>query len=107
VPGEPPWETVVGETREETGVGVAVERLAGVYVTRGENDLVFAFRCRREDGSPSESEERDEVSWCDPSLLPDGFSERDRQRVTDALEQDRLCLRAQPGGEEPPPPGVR
>ncbi len=106
-PGEPPWEAVVRETREETGVTVVVEGLVGVYVARRENDLVFAFRCRHEEGAPSPSEERAEVRWVDPGSLPPELSDRDRERIADALEHDRPRLRARPGGQEPPPAGVR
>lgn len=96
------------ETEEETSVRVEVDGLVGVYVARGENDLVFAFRCRREAGAPSRSEERAEVRWLPPGELPVSLAGRDRQRIEDALATGgEPKLRDLEGGEEPPPPGVR
>lgn len=106
-PGEPPWETVVRETEEETDLRVAVEHLVGVYVARDENDLVFAFRCRREHGSASPSDERPDVRWLAGEHFPHSLSDRDRERIHDAFDEDLPRLRAQAGGGEPPPPGVR
>jgi ADP-ribose pyrophosphatase YjhB (NUDIX family) len=40
--GEAPWVTVARETREETGVEIGLDGLAGVYVKRG-NQMVFVF----------------------------------------------------------------
>ena len=106
-PGEPPWEAAVRETREETGVEIAVERLVGVYVKRDEHDLVFAFRCRHERGSPSPSEERAEVEWFARDEFPDELSGYDRCRIEDARRADGPFLREDEGGEPPPSPGVR
>lgn len=106
-PGEPPLETVVRETEEETRVRVAVDRVVGLYVARGENDLVVAFRCHPEAGAPAPSEERAEVRWLDRHDLPAGLSSRDRQRIDDAFAGGRVRLRALEGDTEPPPPGVR
>ncbi len=44
-PGETPWDGVVREVREETGLEVAVQRLAGVYSKPEVNEVVFSFVC--------------------------------------------------------------
>ena len=44
--GESPWEAVVREVEEETGLVVRVERLAGVYWRPRELELAFSFVCR-------------------------------------------------------------
>ncbi len=44
--GESPWEAVVREVEEETGLVVRVERLAGVYWRPRELEVAFSFVCR-------------------------------------------------------------
>ena len=44
--GEAPWDGVIREVREETGLEVEVSGLAGVYSKPEADDLVFSFLCR-------------------------------------------------------------
>jgi 8-oxo-dGTP diphosphatase len=46
---EAPWEAVVREVAEETGLKIALRRLIGVYAKRSEHDRfpVRGFACRR------------------------------------------------------------
>ena len=45
--GETPWQGVVREAREECGLEVVVERLAGVYSwAPKKNEIIFSFVCR-------------------------------------------------------------
>jgi 8-oxo-dGTP diphosphatase len=77
-PGEDPLDCVVRETREETGVDVAVDHLIGLY--RLENGFAaYAFACRIVRGEPlvQDPAEIAEVAW----LRPDAVS----QPVTDLL----------------------
>ena len=41
--GEAPWEAVIREVEEETGLIVRVERLLGVYAVPRKSDVVFDF----------------------------------------------------------------
>ena len=43
--GEAPWDGVIREVREETGLEVEVSGLAGVYSKPEADDLVFSFLC--------------------------------------------------------------
>src|ERR687884_95447 len=68
--GEPPWDALVREVREETGLEVDLERLIGVYAKKREGDLVFTFRARITGGDLRESDERDALGFFPHSELP-------------------------------------
>lgn len=61
--GETPWQAVIRETREETGVDVEVIRLATVDWKRATSDIVFVFECRIAGGAPATSSETSEVRF--------------------------------------------
>ncbi len=44
--GEAPWQAVVREVREETGLEVEVERLAGLYSWDALDEVIYSFVCR-------------------------------------------------------------
>ena len=105
---EAPWDAVVREVREETGLDVALERLVGVYAKQRERDLVFVFAASARGGELRESDERDRVVFADPRELPDETSNNDRRRIDDALEaRTTAVLAIQPSQGDSPPPGIR
>ena len=101
---EAPWEAVVREVAEETGLKIALRRLIGVYAKRSEHDLVFLFAASPVGGELATSEERDRVAFLDPHQLPEQTSDRDRERIADAFADGQTpVLRVQPSeGDEPP-----
>jgi ADP-ribose pyrophosphatase YjhB (NUDIX family) len=106
--GEPPWEAVVREVFEETGLEVEVARLVGVYVKRRETDLVLAFEASIVGGELRNSDERDAVEFFPPDRLPDETSGQDRERIDDARTGGRRpVLRVQRSQGDEPPPGTR
>jgi 8-oxo-dGTP diphosphatase len=105
---EAPWDAVTREVREETGLEIESARLVGVYVKPRERDLVFLFRSAAVGGELRTSEERDRVAFVDPEQLPEGTSDRDAQRIHDALaEGEHPVLSVQPSDGEEPSPGTR
>jgi ADP-ribose pyrophosphatase YjhB (NUDIX family) len=105
---EVPWEAVVREVAEETGLEASVDRLVGVYAKPRERDLVFVFEAGARGGELRASEERDRVEFADPQHLPEGTGDRDRKRIADALaERSAPVLEVQPSEEDEPPGGVR
>jgi 8-oxo-dGTP diphosphatase len=103
-PGEQPADAVVRETYEETGVHVAVERLAGVALrelTYPNGDicqyLSVWFRCRPTGGSARVNDEESvAVAWYSPHAVPelDAF---DRLRIDVALDEAAPTWFARPG----------
>ena len=67
---EPPWEAVVREVREETGVAVAVERLGGVYWRPDKPALILQFLCSVTASVPASSEEAADVRYFALESLP-------------------------------------
>jgi len=105
---EAPWEALVREVAEETGLTIALRELIGVYAKRSERDLVFVFAASALGGELATSEERDRVAFVDPEQLPEQTSERDRERIADARaggEAPVLCVQPSAGGE--PSEGTR
>jgi 8-oxo-dGTP diphosphatase len=83
--GELPTEAVVRETKEETGLDVAVERLVGVYGKENEDDFVFAFVCQVVGGQLSVTDEADESKYFEVKNIPFNTSPKQVERIRDAI----------------------
>jgi ADP-ribose pyrophosphatase YjhB (NUDIX family) len=97
--GELPTEAVIRETREETGLEIAVHRLTGVYGKAGANDLVFVFWCIATGGALTLCDEADDLRYFAPGQFPANTLEFHVKRIADAIgghpqpvfrRQDRL-----------------
>jgi len=94
---ESPWDAVVREIAEETGLIVAVERLISIYSQPEEDDLAFAFCCEITGGTPTLTDEADAVTYFALDALPAHTYYRHVERVRDALQADGYVLREQRG----------
>jgi 8-oxo-dGTP diphosphatase len=92
--GESPLDAVVRETFEETGTGVAVDHLIGLYQLQN-GLLVHVFRCRILDGTPAlpATGEIAEVGWFDPDALPAPVTNILQHALPDALAGERGVVR--------------
>jgi len=68
--GESPWEAVVREIREETGVEAEVVRLASVSWKSERHEILFQFVCRIVSGELSVTEESDSFAYFPLDRLP-------------------------------------
>jgi ADP-ribose pyrophosphatase YjhB (NUDIX family) len=97
-PGESPWKAAVRETREEVGLEVEVDRLAGVYFKPEQGEVVFSFVCRVVDGALSLSDEADAAQYFPVNGLPENTLPKQVQRIRDAATfPGEVVLRDQPG----------
>jgi 8-oxo-dGTP diphosphatase len=102
--GEQPADAAVREVYEETGVRIAVERLAGVAlreVTYPNGDVVQSltvwFRCTAIGGHAAVNDDESlAVGWYSPDELPD-LDPIDRLRIATALNDDAPTWFAAPG----------
>jgi 8-oxo-dGTP diphosphatase len=83
--GEMPWEAVVRETREETGLDVTIDRLVGVYGKADRDELVFAFVCQVVGGELVLTDEADEHCFFDADQMPSNTIPKQVERIHDAL----------------------
>ena len=83
--GEAPWEGVIREVREETGLEVEVSMLAGVYSKPEANDLVFSFLCRRVGGEIALSDEADRTEFFRADELPSNTIPKQVERIADSF----------------------
>lgn len=44
--GESPWQAMIREVKEETGLDVEITKLVGVYTKSNKDDVVFSFECK-------------------------------------------------------------
>lgn len=78
---ESPWTTAIREAREEINVDIVIEKLVGVYFKQGQEEIVFQFLARIENGTPSESVESKEIAYFDAGALPENTAPRQKERI--------------------------
>lgn len=81
--GEAPWDCVVREVKEETGLDVVVERLIGLYAKPDSNDLVFSYRCQVISGTLKIGEEAKEIQYFHLNELPTNIIQKQVERIKD------------------------
>lgn len=81
--GETPWDCVVREVKEETGLDVRMEKLLGVYSKTNNNDIAFLFKCRTVGGKLILSEEASALHYFSRDDLPEMLIPKQRERIED------------------------
>lgn len=81
--GEAPWEGVVREVREETGLDVSVQRLLGVYSKIDKNDLVLSFECQVLGGELTLNDEAADLKYFSVNELPEKLYRNHQERIED------------------------
>ncbi len=91
---ESPWEAVVREVKEETGLEVQVQTLHGIYAKNYTNDLVFHFICTVTGGRLTLNAEADKLEYFDVQKLPPNTLKHHIERIKDALKtHDKTLLK--------------
>jgi 8-oxo-dGTP pyrophosphatase MutT (NUDIX family) len=78
---EAPWEAVVREVEEETGLHVQVEKLIGVYAVQQKQDLAFNCLCQVTGGALRHSPESDQLGWFRSGEIPANTLPRHVERI--------------------------
>jgi 8-oxo-dGTP diphosphatase len=101
--GEAPWHAVVREVREEVGLEVVVERLAGLYSWITEDEVIFVFHCQVIGGALTTSDESDDARYFALDPIPANTFHEHVGRIGDtALDHPHTMLRIPngPSGRE-------
>lgn len=88
------------EVREETGIEVEVERLAGVYKNMELGVVALVFRCRPSVGEPASTREAASVAWLDRDEVSERMDPAYAVRLIDAVDApDAPAIRSHDGVE--------
>ena len=90
--GETPWDAIIREVKEETGLDVEIENLAGVYSKTDKNEIVFNFRCRVIGGELTLNDEADQLEYFAFDEIPSNTSPKQVERIKDALQQKTVLV---------------
>lgn len=95
---EPPWETAIRETKEETGLDVDLTGLTGVYSKPAENSLLLTFTAKVAGGKLRTNDEAADFAYFAAGEEPPNTLPRHIERAADALSYQRETIfRKQPG----------
>lgn len=97
--GESPWQGVVREVKEETGLTVVVTRLAGVYSKPEKDEVVFSFVCTIIGGKVTITDEAKDVQRFSPADIPVNTVPKQIERIKDfyTMEASAVAMKVQTG----------
>jgi ADP-ribose pyrophosphatase YjhB (NUDIX family) len=90
--GESPWDGVRREIKEETGLDIEIESLAGVYSKPDKNEVVFSFVCKVIGGEITLNDEADKIKYFEIEKLPPKISQKQVERIKDSIENPSTTI---------------
>lgn len=96
--GETPWDCVIREVKEETGLDTKIERLAGIYSKPDKNEVVFQFVCSVVGGNTILNDEADIIKYFAFEKIPKNTSPKQVERIKDILQNPtKIITKTQTG----------
>jgi len=96
--GESPWQGVIREVKEETGLDVKVLRLIGIYSKPEKDDIVFSFECKIVGGKITLNDEAKNIQWFSFPEIPKNTFPKHIERIEDLLKKEGgLIMKIQTG----------
>jgi 8-oxo-dGTP diphosphatase len=89
---EPPWETAVRETYEETGLHVRLTNLTGVYFYHDKEHIIFVFTAVINSGQLTTGTESAAFAYFAPGTEPENVVHQHLERTADAFIQHRHTI---------------
>ena len=83
---ESPWDGLVREIREETGLSAKPVHLTGVYSKPDKSELVLSFACEITGGKLITTDEADKCEYFAMGQIPQNTSLKQIERIKDYLE---------------------
>lgn len=81
--GESPWQALVREVKEETGLEAKPIHLTGVYSKPDKNDIVLSFACRITGGEIALTDEADKIEYFEVGKIPKNTVPKQVERIKD------------------------
>jgi mutator protein MutT len=96
--GENPWDAVIREIREETGLEAKIVRLSGIYSRPEKNEIVFSFICKRIGGEMILTDEADKIEYFELENIPRNTAPKQVERIRDYFSnKDKVHYKIQIG----------
>ncbi|MBU4369324.1 NUDIX hydrolase [Patescibacteria group bacterium] len=94
--GETPWDGLIREVKEETGLDVEVSKLLGVYSKPQKNEIVFNFKCGVVGGELTLNEEASDIRYFDIQNIPKNTSLKHVERIHDYFkDKNKVTMKVQ------------
>ena len=95
---ESPWEGVIREIKEETGLKAKIHKLVGIYYKPQKNEIVFSFACKVVSGKIRLNNEADKIKYFEINKIPKNTSPKQVVRIKDYFaKQKEVILKIQTG----------
>ncbi len=101
--GESPWDALVREIKEETGLEAAPVHLSGVYSKPESNEIVFSFFCRVTGGAARLTDEADRIEYFPLDRIPNNTVPKQVERIEDFFsdrKETHYRVQSGPGARE-------
>lgn len=89
---ETPWDAVVREVKEETGLDAEVEKLVSIGSRPEGKDLVFTFQCKIIGGEIQKTPEADQIGYFSLENFPSNIAPPKLERIKDVLSGSESCF---------------
>lgn len=94
--GENPWDAMIREIKEETGLDATPVHLTGVYSKPNKNEIVLSFACQVTGGEITLNDEADKIEYFKIEDVPKNTSQNQVDRVKEYLaDKNKTYFRAQ------------
>jgi ADP-ribose pyrophosphatase YjhB (NUDIX family) len=95
---ESPWQAIIRETKEETGLNVKIKKLAGIYHKPQKNEIIFQFVCEIINGKIKLNNEADKIKYFAFNDIPKNTSPKQIERIKDILNNpENITMKTQTG----------
>lgn len=96
--GESPWDALVREIKEETGLNTKLTHITGVYSKPDKNEIVLSFACQITGGEGTLTDEADKIEYFEVGQIPKNTSPKQVERIKEYLaDKSKTHYRIQTG----------
>jgi ADP-ribose pyrophosphatase YjhB (NUDIX family) len=96
--GESPWDALVREIKEETGLEAEPSHLTGVYSKPDKNEIVLSFACQIIGGEITLTDEADKIEYFEVGQIPKNTSPKQVERIKEYFsDKSKTRFRVQTG----------